>query len=515
MYGTNSFGIPILSVIALLPALAALVIAIYPRSAPRAVHLTAIAASGIDLVLAVVVLLGFQRGTPRFQFIERQTWAPSLGLQYYLGVDGISVLLLFLASLMSFVCIIYAANRETDRLKEFFASILVLETGTIGTFISLDLSLFYVFFELTLIPTALLIGIWGDGPRKARSAMKFFLYTLAGSLVMLAAIISVYAATYGGPTGPTLNYVDLLQLAPNWSLGFQNWIFWGFFFAFAVKSPLFPFHTWLPDAYADAPVIGTVMLSAVMAKMGGYGFLRWLIPLSPEASRNLAFIPIALSIIGILYGGYLALGQRDLKRLLAYSSLAGMGFVVLGIFLLNTQGVQGSVIQMLSHGLISGALFLGAGMIYDRLGTREIPRMGGLATLMGPFATLFVILSLANLGLPGLSAFVSEILVTVGAFQTNGWLAVPVYFYVIVSAAYMLWMVARVFYLGRSTVEFKPQRFSLLRETAPLLGLTLLSVWIGMWASPFLQTTAASVSNLLNYVGTPTQFSSIFGMFRL
>ncbi len=501
MYGTNAFGVPILSIITLLPSFGALVLALCPAGAHRLIRGIAVVASGVDLLLAVWVTLAFDRGASGFQFIERQVWAKSLNLQYYLGLDGISVLLFLLASLLTFAVVLYSLGPVQSRVKEFFAAVLVLETGMLGTFAALDLSLFYVFFELTLIPTALLIGVWGYGPRKRYSAAKFFIYTLAGSLVMLAAIITVYALTFSSPSGPTLNYVDLLRLAPSWSSGFQIWMFWGFFFVFAIKTPIVPFHTWLPDAYVDAPVAGVVLLSGVLAKMGAYGFIRWLVPLSPDASRDLAFIPVVLSIIGVVYAAYLALVQTDLKRLIAYSSVAGMGFAVLGIFVFNTQGIQGAIIQMVSHGFLSSALFIGCGIIYERFHTLEIRRLGGLGTLMGVFAAVFVIASLGNLGLPGLSAFVAEVLVTIGVFQGTPWLAVPVYFYIILSAAYMLWAVMRVFYLGRPSVESRPTALSVYQEAVPLIGLTLLSLWLGVWATPFLDTTARSVAGLLSYLG--------------
>ncbi|MDP9382559.1 MAG: NADH-quinone oxidoreductase subunit M [Chloroflexota bacterium] len=539
MYGNNALGFPILSLVTLLPLLGAVIIAFLPRGAKNAVRWTAVATAGIDMLLMLVVLFSYNHEQAGFQFREQFEWAPGLGLQYYMGVDGISILLFFITSLLSLVAIVYSFGNIDHRVKEYYASFLVLETGMLGVFVALDLVLFYVFFELTLIPMALLIGIWGHG-RKLYSAVKFFLYTLAGSLVMLGAIISLFVQTSGAPGGPTLNWVDLMRLAPNFSYGFQLWMFWGFFFAFAVKMPLFPFHTWLPDAHVDAPTAGSVILAGVLLKMGGYGFLRWLIPLSPEASRDWAVVPITLSVIAILYGAYVTLVQRDLKKLIAYSSVATMGFVVLGIFTFTTQGVQGAVLQMVSHGFISGALFLGVGVIYERLHTREIARLGGLANLMGAFTALFVLLSLANLGLPGTSAFVSEVLVTLGAFKVNPWLAVPVYAYIIVSAAYMLWMVARVFYLGQPQgvhigVEANPAAgghvgghghgheqghepaagaalpgMKLWQEAVPLAGLALLSIFIGVWATPFLETMQPAVAALLDYLGVPPDTGTAF-----
>lgn len=509
MYGDNTLGFPLLTLVTLLPALGALLLVLIPSRNANAVRWAAVAISGVDLLLMLVVLAAYRRGEAGLQLVDRFEWAPSLGLEYYLGLDGLGVLLFFLTSLLSFVGVVYSFGTVDERLKAYYASLLVLQTGMLGVFVALDLFLFYVFFELTLIPMALLIGIWGHG-RKLYSAMKFFLYTLAGSLVMLAAIISVYVLTSRTPGGATLNYVDLLRQAPGWSHDFQLWMFWGFFFAFAVKMPLFPFHTWLPDAHVDAPTAGSIILAGVLLKMGGYGFLRWLIPLSPEASRSLAWVPITLSVIAILYGAYITLVQRDLKKLIAYSSVATMGFVVLGIFTFNTQGVQGAIVQMVSHGFISGALFLGVGVLYERMHTREIAKMGGIANVMGVFTALFVLLSLGNLGLPGMSAFVGEILVTVGAYQESPWLAIPVYAYIIVSAAYMLWMVARVFYLGKPEAghEFRP--LHPWQETAPLLGLALLSVLLGVWATPFLETSAPSVAGLLEYLGVPEDVGTAF-----
>ena len=512
-YGANSLGAPILGVVTLLPLLGALVIALLPKRSVDAIRWTAVAVAGLDLLLMMVVVAAFDPSVQGYQLIERWVWAPDLGLEYYLGVDGISYLLFWLTAVLSFVAVVYSFGNVDRRHKEYFAALLVLQTGMLGVFVALDLFLFYVFFELTLVPMALLIGVWGHG-RRLYSAVKFFLYTLAGSLVMLAAIISIYVQTSLRPEGATLNHVDLLRLAPDWSFGFQAWMFWGFFFAFAVKMPLFPFHTWLPDAHVDAPTAGSIILAGILLKMGGYGFLRWLVPLSPEASQSFAWIPITLSAIAIIYGAYITLVQRDLKKLIAYSSVATMGFVVMGIFVFNQQGMQGAILQMVSHGLISGALFLGVGVVYERLHTREIAQLGGLASLMGPFTAIFVVLSLGNLGLPGLSAFVAEVLVTVGVFLKEPWLAVPVYFYIIVSAAYMLWMVARVFYLGQPRDNRPLPPMHLYQEAAPLIGLTLLSVMLGVWAAPFLTPTEPAVLGLLDYLGVPADAGTALNAFR-
>ncbi|ACZ42438.1 proton-translocating NADH-quinone oxidoreductase, chain M [Thermobaculum terrenum ATCC BAA-798] len=505
-YGTNQLGMPILTLTLLVPLASAILAALVPGDRKNTIRWIAVIGSGVNLMLAAIALASFRFGTDQIQLVERWIWAPSLNLQYYLGIDGISVLLYGLTALLSFIAIVYSFGVIDYRIKEYYVALLVLETGMLGVFVALDLLLFYVFFELTLIPMALLIGVWGHG-RKLYSAVKFFLYTLAGSLIMLAAIASIYVHTSSIPNGPTLNYVDLLRIAPNWSYAWQVWMFWGFFFAFAIKVPLFPFHTWLPDAHVDAPTAGSILLAGVLLKMGGYGFLRWLLPLAPEASRDLAVIPITLSVIAILYGALVTLVQRDLKKLVAYSSVASMGFVVLGIFIFNLHGAQGAIVQMVSHGFISGALFLGVGVIYERLHTREIAKLGGLATLMGPFASLWVMLSLANLGLPGFSAFVGEVLVTLGTWLYKPWLAFPVYAYIILSAAYMLWMVARVFYLGKPESKVSLPPMNIYQEALPLVVLVGFSFVLGVWATPFLRATEPSLVTLLGHLGVSTAAS--------
>lgn len=500
MYGNNALGIPLLTLVMLVPTVGAAAVSAVPSARRTLLERLALFFAVADLLLVLVLLGSYNWSAAGFQLVDRWVWAPSLGLSYYLGVDGLSVWLVPLTSLLSLIAVAYSGGLITDRVREYYAALLVLETGMLGVFLALDLSLFYVFFEVTLIPMALLIGVWGHG-RKLYSAVKFFLYTLAGSLLMLAAIVAAYVAT-GTARQPTLSYPELAQAAPGWTWGFQMLMFWGFFFAFAIKTPLFPFHTWLPDAHVDAPTAGSVILAGVLLKMGGYGFLRWLLPLSPQASRDMAAVPITLSVIAILYGAYVTLMQRDLKKLVAYSSVASMGFVVLGIFTFTVQGVQGAIAQMVSHGLISGGLFLGVGAVYERLHTREIRRLGGLATRLGTFTAMFVALALGNLGLPGLSAFVGEVLVTLAAFQLSPWLAAAVYAYIILSAAYMLWMVARVFYLGAPSEDRPLPRLDRWREGAPLLTLVLLSVLLGVWSRPFLDATAPAVNDLLARVGS-------------
>ncbi|MGI8964110.1 MAG: NADH-quinone oxidoreductase subunit M [Thermomicrobiales bacterium] len=443
---------PLLSLIAYLPALGALAILFAPKAStalPRQIAL--IAALG-SFALSLVMLVLFDRDAT-FQFTERRVWLADLGISYFLGVDGIAVLLIVLTTLLSLIAIVWSWDTIKVRQREYYIAMLLLETGMIGVFMALDLFVFYIFWELMLIPMALLIGVWGSSNR-VYAAIKFFLYTLFGSLLMLIGIVATYQAYYNQTGERTL---DILKLQEGVGLGaysgtFQFWVFAAFFIAFAVKVPMFPFHTWLPDAHVEAPTAASVILAAVMLKMGGYGMLRFNLPLFPEGTADWTPVVITLSIIGVIYGALVALVQPDMKKLVAYSSVSHMGFVTLGIFIGNQQGMDGAMLVMMAHGFNTGALFLCIGVIYERAHTRNISAFGGLATRMPRWAAYFMIFMLASIGLPGLSGFVGEFLVALGTWDYNPWAAVLTFSVVIFAAWYMMWMFQRVVF-GRASGE--------------------------------------------------------------
>lgn len=493
----NSLGIPILSIITYLPLLGALILLIFVRNSDRLARWTALVTTGIAFILSIWVLLSFNPSETGMQFVERATWLPQIGIQYFLGIDGISVLFVFLTGLLSVIAIIASWDPIKVRVKEYFIALLVLETGMFGVFMALDFFVFYVFWELVLIPMALLIGVWGGG-RRIYSAIKFFLYTLAGSLLMLVAIIALYFQ-HGAMTGEYT--LDVLRLAGVAYPGiFQFFVFFAFFLAFAIKVPLFPLHTWLPDAHVDAPTAGSVILAGILLKMGGYGFLRFALPILPEATHAFAPWIIGLSIIAIIYGAYVTLVQKDLKKLIAYSSVSHMGFVMLGIFVFNTAGMQGAVIQMFSHGLVTGGLFLVVGVIYERLHTRQIAELGGVATPMPAYGALAAIFMLASMGLPGMSGFIGEFLVLLGVFQTNIALAAVTALVVIVAAAYMLWMFQRVFFTGRPKDDHPLFDISW-KEGLTLVPLAALTIAVGVYPGPILDLMAPAVQQILEQVG--------------
>jgi NADH-quinone oxidoreductase subunit M len=441
-------GFPLLSTIAYLPLLGALVIFFLPRVSRETSRLVALLAAVASFVASLVMLFAFERNA-EFQFTERREWLPGLGVSYFLGVDGIAVLLIALTTLLSLIAVIWSWDTVATRTREYYIALLLLETGMLGVFMALDLFIFYIFWELMLIPMALLIGIWGSSNR-VYAAVKFFLYTLFGSLLMLVAIVATYQS-YFNQTG--IRTLDVLQLqAGDYSRTFQFWVFAAFFIAFAVKVPMFPFHTWLPDAHVEAPTAASVILAAVMLKMGGYGLLRFNLPLYPEGSQDWGPAIVVLSIIGILYGAFVALVQPDLKKLIAYSSVSHMGFVTLGIFVFNQQGLDGAMMVMLAHGFNTGALFLLVGVIYERAHTREIAAFGGLATRLPVYSAYFALFMFASIGLPGLSGFVGEFLVALGTWEYNRLAAVLTFAVVIFAAWYMMLMFQRVVF-GRAPGE--------------------------------------------------------------
>jgi len=443
---------PLLSLIAYLPALGALGILFAPKTSTGLPRQIALVVSLASFALSLVMLFAFDRNA-EFQFTEHRVWLKDLGISYFLGVDGIAVLLIVLTTLLSLVSIVWSWDTVRARQREYFIAILLLETGMIGVFMALDLFVFYIFWELMLIPMALLIGIWGSSNR-VYAAIKFFLYTLFGSLLMLVGIVATYQAFYNETGERTLN---ILRLQEGVALGaysstFQFWVFAAFFIAFAVKVPMFPFHTWLPDAHVEAPTAASVILAAVMLKMGGYGMLRFNLPLFPDGTSDWAPVVITLSIIGIIYGALVALVQPDMKKLIAYSSVSHMGFVTLGIFIANMQGMDGAMMVMLAHGFNTGGLFLCVGVIYERAHTRNIQAFGGIASRMPKWAAYFMIFMFASIGLPGMSGFVGEFLVALGTWHYNRWAALITFSVVIFAAWYMLWLYQRVVF-GRASGE--------------------------------------------------------------
>jgi NADH-quinone oxidoreductase subunit M len=440
--------------------------------------------------VSLLLWFGFERGTAEFQFVEETIWIPGFDISYKLGVDGISMPFVLLSTLLTPICILASWDAIKVRVKEYMIAFLVLETMMVGMFCALDFVVFYVFFEGVLIPMFLIIGVWG-GARRVYSAFKFFLFTLAGSVLLLLAVLAIYFQT-GTSDIPTLLST---RLPPE----MQFWLWLAFFASFAVKVPMWPVHTWLPDAHVEAPTAGSVILAGVLLKMGGYGFLRFSLPMLPEAS---AFFTPALiyplSIVAVIYTSLVALAQEDMKKLIAYSSVAHMGLVTVGIFTVTQQGIEGAMIQMLSHGVVSAALFLVVGVIYDRLHTREIARYGGLVERMPAYALIFMVFMLASVGLPGTSGFVGEFLVLVGAFQVNTWVALLCASGMVLGAAYMLYLYRRVIF-GKLTKEDLLKILDLTwREKVVFAPLIAVVLWMGIYPMSFIDVMAASVANVVD-----------------
>ncbi len=444
-------------------------------------------------LLSIALYARFDPSTAGMQFVENVKWIDAFNIYYSVGVDGISVPLILLTTLISVVVVI-ASWKITDRVSQYMAIFLLMEGLMIGVFSSLDAVLFYIFWEAMLIPMFLIIGIWG-GPNRIYATIKFFLYTLLGSLLMLVALIYLYQAS--GGSFRILDYHALpLALTP------QILLFFAFFAAFAVKVPMFPVHTWLPDAHVEAPTGGSVILAAIMLKMGGYGFLRFNLPITPDASHELAWLIITLSLIAVIYISLVALVQRDMKRLIAYSSISHMGFVTLGLFLFNARGIEGAMLQMISHGFISAALFLSVGVLYERMNSRLIEDFGGIATPMPIFAAFMVLFAIANSGLPGTSGFVGEFFVILGAFETSAWIALCAALTLILGAAYTLWMVKRVIF-GKVLSEKVGALTDIdAREILFLSVLASMVLLIGIWPNPIFDVMHATIDNLLTHIAT-------------
>jgi len=498
---------PVLSLITFLPLVGALLIFVMvqdkdKQDAARKSRNMALFTSVITFLVSLILWFDFDRGSSDFQFVENIVWFPGLNISYHMGVDGISVLFVLLSTFLIPICVLASWESIQDRVKEYMIAFLILETMMVGMFSALDFVLFYVFFEAVLIPMFIIIGVWGHGERRVYAAFKFFLFTLLGSVLMLLALLVMYlqAGTTDIPT--------LMQTEFGYDL--QIWLWLAMFASFAVKIPMWPVHTWLPDAHVQAPTAGSVILAGVLLKMGAYGFLRFSIPILPEATETLTPLIYGLSVVAIIYASLVALAQPNMKKLIAYSSIAHMGFVTIGMFTLTMEGVTGSIVQMLSHGIVSAALFLCVGVVYDRLHTLEISRYGGLVHNMPKFAAFFMVFMLASVGLPGTSGFVGEFMVLIGTFQVNTWVALFATTGLILGATYMLYLYRRVV-LGKLTkddVKLMPDLG--MREVAIFVPLVLIVVWMGIYPSSFTNITDASVINLIdNYQQALTDAASV------
>lgn len=466
------------------------------------IRLVALGTSLVTFVLSFICFRGFQADSA-FQYVEQVPWIPNFGVSYHVGIDGISLLLVMLTTFITPITILSAFNAIQHRVKGFMVALLVMETAMIGVFVALDLVLFYIFWEAMLIPMYFVIGVWG-GEKRLYASIKFVLFTMLGSLLMLVAVFALYHQGNVQLGQYTTNYLDLatLRLAP----ATQTWLFLAFALSFAIKVPLFPFHTWLPDAHVEAPTPGSVILAGILLKMGGFGFLRYCLPLFPDATVRFTPLIVILAVVGIIYGALVAMVQSDMKKLVAYSSVSHLGFVVLGIFALSLQSVSGGIIQMVNHGLSTGALFLLVGMIYERTHTRQIADYGGLASMMPRFATVFIIVTLASIGLPGLNGFVGEFLIIVGSFGTQPVPAIMAVLGVVISAIYLLWLVHRVFYgpskvnnKGSGKADIESRLIDLTRrEWAVILPVLAMIVMLGVYPRPFLKRIEPSVMTLVN-----------------
>ena len=483
---------PWLSLITFLPLAGAILIMLMVRGddapAQRNARWIALWTTLITFLVSLSIWIGFDPKVAGFQFVEEQPWVGN-GISYKMGVDGLSMLFVILTTFLMPLCILASWESIATRVKEYMIAFLILETLMVGVFSALDLVLFYLFFEGGLIPMFLIIGVWG-GKRRVYASFKFFLYTLAGSVLMLLALMAMYY--HAGTT-------DIVQLLKpgTFPASMQTWLWLAFFASFAVKMPMWPVHTWLPDAHVEAPTAGSVILAGVLLKMGGYGFLRFSLPMFPAATVHFAPLVFGLSVIAIIYTSLVALAQEDMKKLIAYSSVAHMGYVTMGLFTLTTQGIQGGIFQMLSHGLVSSALFLCVGVVYDRIHTRDIGAYGGLVERMPLYAFTLMVFTLANVGLPGTSGFIGEFLTLLGAFKANTLVAFLATFGVILSAAYALFLYRRVIFGALKKAHLKDILDLSPREIAILAPLVVLTIFFGFYPSPLIDPTAASVQKLI------------------
>ena len=499
---SNIAGFPILSLIIFLPALGALCILLIKKELIERIKWAALAVSSVTFLLSLYLPYTFDMNTPSFQWVEKVVWIERFGINYFLGVDGISLLLVLLTAFITIICILASWTEIKEKVKGYMALFLFVETGILGVLMSLNLFLFYIFWEVVLIPMVFIIGIWG-GARRVYSAIKFFLFTFLGSLFMLLGILVLYIY-HGRLTGHYTFDAPVLFENPV-SPDIQYWIFLALFLGFAVKVPMFPLHTWLPDAHTEAPTAGSIFLAAILLKMGAYGFLRFSLPLLPNASMTLAAPMIALSLFAILYGAWVTLAQKDIKKLIAYSSVSHMGFVMLGMFVLNIEGLKGSLLQMINHGISTGALFLLVGMIYERTHSRMIGDYSGLFKPLPLYGTFFLIILLSSMGMPITNGFIGELFILMGAFKAHWFYALPVVLGIVLGASYLLWFFQRVF-LGDYVYHGEgPLKDLGLREKMTIIPFIILVFWIGIYPKPFLNVMDASLNHLVKQVQENSQ----------
>ena len=499
---TNTAHIPLLSLILFTPLAGALILLFVNKQNEQALRWIANLFALAGFLVSLPLWFSYDSINPEFQFVERLQWIPSIGAEYFLGVDGFSALMTLLATLMGVIAVLSSWTAITERVKEYYIFLLVLQTGMIGAFVSLDFLLFFLFWEVMLVPMYFLIRIWGSD-RRLYSAIKFFLYTLVGSVVMLLGILALYFYNYNTTGVYSFDITQFQKL--NLPFNLQWWIFLAFFLGFAIKVPMFPFHTWLPDAHTDAPTAGSVILAAVLLKMGTYGFIRFSLPMLPEATRH--FVPYVafLCIVGIVYGALVAMAQRDWKRLVAYSSVSHMALVMLGMFALNPVGIRGSIIQQINHGISTGALFLLVGVVYERRHTRQISEYGGLSKVMPVYAAIFLLMTMSSIGLPALNGFIGELLILQGVFVASRMWAAFAASGIVLGAAYMLWLYQRTMFGKIENPKNEHLHDLNAREFATFMPLIALAVWIGLYPTPFLNRLNTSVDRVIARVSPAYQ----------
>jgi len=502
------FKTNLLSIVAFWPLIGMFVLLFINKEKTTLIRMWANIVALVGFVISLPVWLWFDFDkSDTMQYVVKMPWIQSLGVSFYVGIDGITLLLVMLTTLIGPLAILSSWEAIQVRVKEYYAFILMLQAGMLGVFISLDFFMFYVFWEVMLVPMYFLIGVWG-GPRKLYAAIKFFLYTLVGSVLMLLGILALYfnyptiaaahpeiAAQFG--TLPTFDVLAFHAIGPYLPANLQWWIFLAFFVGFAIKVPMFPFHTWLPDAHVEAPTAGSVILAAVLLKMGTYGFLRFSLPILPDATKAFAPMMMGLAIIAIIYGALVAMMQPDMKKLVAYSSVSHMGFVMLGMFALNGPGLNGSIIQQINHGISTGALFLIVGMIYDRRHTREIAQFGGLSSVMPTYAIVFLIMTMSSIGLPLLNGFIGEFTIMAGALKANLWYAVAGGAGIVLGAAYMLWLYQRTMFGKLDNPANQNLQDLSARELATIIPLIIMAFWIGLYPAPFFRALDKPVAKLV------------------